>query len=176
MITCRRLKNLDINEFCSQLQDFSQIVDLEELVSRFSENLKEALDTLAPETTKRKIIRDKYPWFSEEIKNAKQKARSRERVWRKYKENHQWVTYTKARNSYNYQLKKAKRTIVSKKLVEFGKNSNKIYSLVNILAGIKSENPLPLNKTKQELSEEFGDFFLGKIQKIRNDLADKPLY
>ena len=52
MITCRRLKNLDINEFCSQLQDFSQIVDLEELVSRFSENLKEALDTLAPETTK----------------------------------------------------------------------------------------------------------------------------
>ena len=54
MITCRRLKNLDIHEFCNQLQDFTQIVDLEELVSRFSENLKEALETLAPETTKRK--------------------------------------------------------------------------------------------------------------------------
>ena len=45
------------------------------------------------------------------------------------------------------------------------KKQQKIYSLVNILAGIKSENPLPQNKTKKELSEEFAYFFLEKKTK-----------
>ena len=55
-------------------------------------------------------------------------------------------------------------------------NTKKLYQTLNILTGVKVENPLPEGKQDHELAEEFAEFFLSKIEKIRNNLQDVPLY
>ena len=44
------------------------------------------------------------------------------------------------------------------------------------MTGTKTENPLPPGKTDTELSEEFAEFFITKITKIRDSLANHQKY
>ena len=39
-----------------------------------------------------------------------------------------------------------------------------------------AQNPLPLNKTNEELAEDFARYFLSKIEKIRESFIDTPSY
>ena len=42
--------------------------------------------------------------------------------------------------------------------------------------GTPQENPLPDNNNPEDLANEFADYFINKISKIRDSLADKPIY
>ena len=48
--------------------------------------------------------------------------------------------------------------------------------MVNTLMGTSSNNPLPNHTNKKDLAEEFAGFFMDKIQKIRENLAENPIY
>ena len=54
--------------------------------------------------------------------------------------------------------------------------TQKIFQLVNHLTGHKPDNPLLARGTEQELANEFADFFIQKIIKIREELDDYPTY
>ena len=53
-------------------------------------------------------------------------------------------------------------------------NPRKLYGLLNSITGVTTENPLPTND--DELANEFLDFFMEKIQKIRDALDNCPKY
>jgi len=55
-------------------------------------------------------------------------------------------------------------------------NSKKLYSLVCELTGTKIENPLPDNVADTKLDEDFADFFMNKIDTIRQSLKDFPTH
>ena len=44
------------------------------------------------------------------------------------------------------------------------------------MLGRKKENPLPDGESNERLSEDFAEFFLDKISKLRTKLDDKPAY
>ena len=46
-------------------------------------------------------------------------------------------------------------------------DSKKLFKLINELTGNKDHNPLPTAKLDKDLAEEFAQFFLNKIEKIR---------
>ena len=69
-----------------------------------------------------------------------------------------------------------KKIAISNKVVECGTNIKSLYTLGNNLTGVKKQNPMPENIKDEELSENFADFFLGKIDKIRSALADNPKF
>ena len=48
--------------------------------------------------------------------------------------------------------------------------------MVNTLMGTSSENPFPSQTSDKDLAEEFADFFMDKIQKIRDNLTGYPTY
>ena len=52
----------------------------------------------------------------------------------------------------------------------------KLYKLVNTLTGMTSSNPLPNDTNDKLLDNEFADFFMNKIQKIRDNLTKNPVY
>ena len=70
----------------------------------------------------------------------------------------------------------AKTEIMSNKVIECGTDSRKLYSLVNRLVGLTSHNPLPDNRTTNELAEEFATCFMSKIIKMCDDLNNHPKY
>ena len=63
---------------------------------------------------------------------------------------------------------------VSIKIEECSHDTRKLFQLVNHLTGHKPDNPLLARGTKQELANEFTDFFIQKIIKIREELDDYP--
>ena len=56
------------------------------------------------------------------------------------------------------------------------KTPKKLFLLVNKLTGNTAQNPLPPNKTNQELAEDFARFFISKIEKIRESIINTPAY
>ena len=48
--------------------------------------------------------------------------------------------------------------------------------MVNTLMGTSSNNPLPIHTNNKDLTEEFTDFFMDKIQKIRGNFTENPIY
>ena len=102
--------------------------------------------------------------------------RQREKIWRKYKTDSTKTAFIKARSKYKQQLRMAKTEIISNKVIECGRNTRKLYSLVNGLVWLTTYNPLPDNRTNNQLGEEFATFFMSKIIKILDDLNNHPKY
>ena len=64
-------------------------------------------------------------------------------------------------------LKKAKIEAVSNKVTECGNDIKKSYKIVNNILGTNKEKPLPPHNDKNKLADDFANYFIGKIQKIR---------
>ena len=61
-------------------------------------------------------------------------------------------------------------------VTKFKGNSKHLYNLIAELTGSKVENPLPEGLSDEELAEHFADFFIGKIENIRDKLNSYTLY
>ena len=55
-------------------------------------------------------------------------------------------------------------------------DTKKLSKLVNTLMGTTLSNPLPNHTNGKLLSKESGDFFMNKIQKIRDNFTENPVY
>ena len=64
----------------------------------------------------------------------------------------------------------------SAKIEMCGHDTKKLYNLVNNMTGRTKTNPMPPGRKDTELANEFADFFLDKIRRIRDDLADCRTY
>ena len=73
-------------------------------------------------------------------------------------------------------LRHAKKTAISNKVQEVGTDAGKLYKLLNNVLGRKKHNPLPDGESYERLSEEFAEFFLDKISRLRAKLDDIPTY
>ena len=71
------------------------------------------------------------------------------------------------RNRYICQLHYFKQQSISKRVLDCKRDTNELFCLVKKLTGNTRQNPLPPNKTDEELAESFAKFFLSKIEKIR---------
>ena len=57
--------------------------------------------------------------------------------------------------------------------VDVGK---KLYKLVSNVTDVHKDNPLPDSESNRDLADKFADYFMEKINKIRDALKDKLLY
>ena len=55
-------------------------------------------------------------------------------------------------------------------------DTKKLFKQINELAGNKDENPLPEAKSYKDLVEKIAQFFLSKIEKIREQFESSPTY
>ena len=108
--------------------------------------------------------------------DKKRAVRRREKIWQKYKCPEHWRALQVARKEYKILLTKVKTTKIKEKIDDCHNDTKKLYEPVVYLTGTATENPLPPGKTDNQLAEDFVEFFMNKIQTIRNNLADHPLY
>ena len=69
---------------------------------------------------------------------------------------------------YRDMFKKAKTEAVSNKVTECGNDTKKPYKIVNNILGTNREKPLPPNDDK--LADDFANYFIGKMQNIKDQL------
>ena len=64
----------------------------------------------------------------------------------------------------------------SDKVIQCGGDTKKLYNLVNNITGRVKVNPMPPGKSDKVFADEFADFFMNKIKKIRDNLRDCQTY
>ena len=127
---------------------------------------------LAKDVTTRKI----KPWFNSSIKTQKRKMRCSEKLFRWLKTDETWKVFDEDRKKYQAMLYASKTSSYSKKIKDCKGNTKKLYKLVYSLMWTSQENPLTDNDNPEDLANEFADYLMNKISKIRDSLSDKPIH
>ena len=69
-----------------------------------------------------------------------------------------------------------KQQMITKKVLDCGRDSKQLFSIVNAITNNKQINPLPDNKSHGEMASDFADFFIRKIQTIRDELSNANVF
>ena len=115
-------------------------------------------------------------WFDENLRDHKRLVRNCEWILKMYKTEETWLAFKIERSKFRQSLKCARREFVSKSVLECDKDNKKLYKLASSLMGVMKENPLPECDTKEDLANQFADFFITKIQNIRDKFDSLPVY
>ena len=67
-------------------------------------------------------------------------------------------------------LKATKKATLSEKINECGRDSKKLYNFVSNITSTSQMIPMPTARSDKQLANEFAEFFIGKINEIRDDL------
>ena len=62
------------------------------------------------------------------------------------------------------------------KVLKCDEDTKKLYNLVNNLTGSIKTTPMPDNTSEESSTEKFGDYFMGEIERIRDELKDAPTF
>ena len=110
-------------------------------------------------------------------KNIETDHAKKGKIYRKYKLDSMWIAFKVARNRCKNALREAKLLVVSEKVLECGTDTHKLCSLVNSLTGATITNPMPDHQgSDEEIANQFLEFFMDKITKIRQGLDIYPKY
>ena len=143
---------------------------LPQFLNEFENKITEVLNSEVPMKLCKKIERNTQPWFNEDLRTQCKFVRSREKIWRKYKQEHQWLAFKTERDKYHKMIFVVRREYYKMEFHKLCGDTKQTYKLIAKLTGSTSENPLPDSNSDLELSEEFADFFLNKITTIRAKL------
>ena len=178
--TIRKLDSMDSDKFIAAIKiistEIQAIDDPDEASSRYQATLTRTLDKLVPSKTVVITKRPQFPWYNDESSQLKRAVRVLERRWLLNRTTENRKDYTELRNIYAKHLWHNKRKIITQRVLDCAKDSKKLYALVNNLVGRVSTNPMPKAEATSQLPDMFADFFLSKIEKIRNNLSNIPTY
>ena len=138
--------------------------------------LQSVLDHHAPLTKRKVSSRPSSPWYSsvsQELRQAKQSRRQAERQWRKSGLTVHKQIYCTANNLVNTIVFNAKTDYTCDKIAN-SSSSKELFSITKQLLGKKTSIPLPSIVPIAELPEHFSDYFLKKVQAIRDGLDALP--
>ena len=172
VIKYRKLDSIDISEFFTDLRfDFNEDMSLDQYIAEFNTKIITTLDKHAPIRSKKISNRLSKPWFDSNLIKHRKFVRNLEGKFRKYNQHHQWLAFKIERGKYFKRVKAAKRTYISQEIKNNKGDIKTLYEFINTLTGRhKSEETFPDSSSDTDLANNFGDFFLNKILKIRQDL------
>lgn len=171
----RNMKSIDIVSVKNDIINSSLLLEpkdnLDDLVDQYNECLSEILDQHAPVITCREKNKESMPWYIDEIKTEKRMMRRHERKWRKSKSNEHYKSFCAQKTKYAKTIRNSKITYYNT-LVRTNENDQKVlFKIVKDLSKKTKETPLPAHESKEDLANEFGNYFIEKIDKIRENFS-----
>ncbi len=174
-VSYRKLRAINVDDFLSDISCCQPLHDLEQplcdLVDVYDTNLADLIDTHAPLITRHITLRPHAPWYSESLRKAKHERRKLERVWRRTQLTVHHQRYKEQCRIVNTTLHQAKERHYSNKITECESDQKKLFVLTRKLMGENDKVILPTHQCSKELAEKFSDFFLTKINTIRNNIS-----
>ena len=127
----RKFKDINMEMFANDMDlDSIDGTNLDELLQSFNEKITDALNIHAPIQKSKITNRKSRPWYNEDLKKQHRIVRNWERIWRKYKEDHQWNAYQQERLRYNKHLYKERCQYIKNEVVKHKGNAKHLYKLV----------------------------------------------
>ncbi|XP_072039764.1 uncharacterized protein [Amphiura filiformis] len=168
----RDYHNMDTNTFIGDLNKHlleakPTDVSANDLVAHYETSLSSIVDKHCPLTTRRYTIRPRMPWYNDTIHEARRDRRRLENKWRKSRLNTDKDRYIVQKDIVEDLIVKAKSSYFHDKL--FTANSKQQFATLNSLLN-NNTKLLPVSDSECQLAERFADFFVDKIQTIRQNL------
>ena len=166
----RNYKNFSTSSFETSFNNSTILEEdnFELAVKALEKELTRTLDELAPLQDRRKKKISSRPWYNSTLKEQKRIVRTRECIYNRDRQLHQWKAFTRERNRYTRMLEFQKRHYIVTKVEEATTDSRQLFELVGTLLGHKEENLLPEATSDSILAEESAGIFHDKIDNIRS--------
>ncbi len=143
-------------------------LDVNELLTDFNNSCLRILDLHAPSTTKSSRIKHHPGWFDDSINDAIRERRRCERRWRKSNDTAHLAEFNESKQTVKDLVSNSK-TVYYKDRLNNASCAKDMYKVVGELFN-KDSRPIPDSDNPCALANEFGDFFIGKVNKIRNEV------
>ncbi|XP_072046343.1 uncharacterized protein [Amphiura filiformis] len=175
----RNFKAIDHQIFATDLAEKINSVleqghtNVNDLVKGYNNTCLNVLDTHAPVKSKPRSVRFKPKWYNDDVIKARREIERRryERRWRKTGLDADYQIYIVAKSTAADVIVREKSNFYKNKFADCTSSSKSkdIYKTVNELLNV-SGNVLPDSDTSAELANNFCDYFVGKVNKIRCEL------
>ena len=66
--------------------------------------------------------------------------------------------------------------MISGMVIDASRDTKKLYKIINNITGTKEDNPMPLGNSDMEIAQGFVEYFVEKIDKIRDKFECVLLY
>ncbi|XP_068749335.1 uncharacterized protein [Montipora capricornis] len=179
-VNYRKLKLIDLQELSDDISDspLASAVDeaghdLESLLVLYNTSLIGLLDKHAPLKTRTITIRLSAPWYTEDIREEKQKRRALERRWRRTGLTVDRECFVEQCHVVNESILQAKRAYYSRIIDENQYDPKRLFSIFDKLLHRNSDLKLPDSMDDEFLANAFADYFTEKIITIREELQNK---
>jgi hypothetical protein len=175
-VSYRKLRSIDIDSFRDDIRktEFFNTEcipsDIDGFIVEYSDSLTSILDKHAPMINKTITLRPSCPWYTEQLHEAKHQKRKLERKWRESKLTIDHQIYRTQCADVNKMLKQARVEYYTNKIESSGNDHKSLSRITKGLLGDTNEVILPSNSSPQHLAQEFSDFFIEKIETIRNNI------
>lgn len=174
-VSVRGLCKINMDEFrkdlthCCQGIHVGEVDDASRLTQQYDLGLRDILDKHAPLRRRRQKGSKPCPWYTDEVRMAREKKRLCEHTWRRTKLEVHRQLYVVSRNVMVASIAKAKSDFYKDSLLEA--NNKRVFSLVKSL-GTSQKTVYPDFNSVSEGCKLFSDYFHQKVQKIRLDLDE----
>ena len=174
-VSSRKLKDIDMSEFKADIQnvcsELLHIQDINLLAHEYNVQLLQCLDRHAPVITRTQVVRPKVPYYDSSVKDLKRARRKAENEWRRNKTDSNLESkFKQARNKCAAKLDYLKTNHFSDAIHEANGDQKRLFSIIQSLTCVNRDNPLPDHVSIQQLANDFANFFIKKIEKIRNEI------
>ena len=140
---------------------------IDECVSCYNSVLGSLLDKHAPLFRKTVTIRPKADWYTSEIDMAKRERRRLEHRWLKSKDPCDELAYQNQCQVVTGLIDQSKRSYYNNKIAETHGDQKQLFGLIQKIFHKNSDRKLPSHDSLSNLTQQFADFFVSKIDKIR---------
>ena len=173
----RKIKDVDLDQFCKDLNDQLPAVDDETCdSSKIDSAMLHVLNHHAPLKNKKQFVRKKDLWFNGDIAAARHARRRAERQYRRSKSAADKEVYYNAIHHVQHLIKEAKRIFYTNKFESSSQSPAELFKTFKLLTSSSIHNNMPTKFESSVLPDLFSDYFVSKIIDIRKnlDLVDQP--
>ena len=172
--TYRKLRSVDMDAFRSDLSSsklfLSPADSVGELCDQYNSQLSQLVEACAPLRRRVLTSRPSAPWYSTEIASEKTKRRKFERRWRKSQLHIDRQLFEDQCVLVRNMVKNAKQSYYSSIISENASDQKALFNTVDRLLYRRTDRQYPSCESSLELCNNFSDFFVNKITKMRTEL------
>ena len=177
--TSRDLESINEQDFASDLADRlptpGTTDNLQTLYEKYTKVITSTLDQHAPEVTWKRTKRPTKSWYDKDAQRLKRQRRVAEKNWLRTKSDLDRKHYLHLDKIYKKHLYHKKKAHITNILDKSKNKSQALYTILKSFAKPKDNNPLP-DINKEKLPGEFANYFLNKIEKIRDAFEGNDKY
>ena len=180
VISSRNLKRIDLSSLATdfessdvykELRSTNRIKSVNQLYTEFEYTCRSLIDKHAPLKERVITVRPSVPWFTPEVSSAKRLRRRLERTYRRTLSPSDKFNFIQQSKCVGHLLVTAKRQYYIDLIESAQSNQKALFKVVDKLLDRNKESPLPDPKSNVMLAESFSDYFIEKINLIRQNIA-----